>query len=74
MERLILERSEAFILDEVIAQELTELGYRSPLRQVVLPSTVKSIRLKHRQFLKRSQSHPRRNRGGTHDFTDCSCP
>ena len=63
MERLILERSEAFILDEVIAQELTELGYRSPLRQVVLPSTVKSIRLKHRQFLKRSQSHPRRIEG-----------
>jgi DNA invertase Pin-like site-specific DNA recombinase len=63
MERLILERSAAGLLDEVIAQELTELGYRSPLRQVVLPSTVKSIRLKHRQFLKHSQSHPRRIEG-----------
>jgi hypothetical protein len=63
MERLILERSEAGILDEVIAQELTELGYRSPLRQVVLPSTVKIIRLKHRQLQKRSQSHPRRIEG-----------
>lgn len=63
MECLILERSVAGLLDEVIAQELTELGYRSPLRQVVLPSTVKTIRLKHRQFLKRSQSHPRRIEG-----------
>jgi DNA invertase Pin-like site-specific DNA recombinase len=63
MERLILERSAAGLLDEVIAQELTELGYRSPLRQVVLPSTVKIIRLKHRQFLKCSQSHPRRIEG-----------
>src|SRR5947209_20234571 len=60
MECLILERSAAGILDEAIAQELTGLGYRSPLGQVVLPSTVKSIRLKHGQFHKRSQSHPRR--------------
>jgi DNA invertase Pin-like site-specific DNA recombinase len=63
MERLILERSAAGILDEAIAQELTDLGYRSPLRQAVLPSTVKSIRLKHGQFQKRSQSHPRRIEG-----------
>jgi DNA invertase Pin-like site-specific DNA recombinase len=63
MERLILEGSAAGILDEVIAQQLTELGYRSPLRPVVLPSTVKIIRLKHRQFQKRSQSHPRRIEG-----------
>ena len=63
MERLILERSAAGILDEVIAQELTELGYRSPLRQVVLPSTVKIIRLKHGIFQTRSQSHPRRIEG-----------
>ncbi len=63
MERLILERSAAGILDEAIAQELTELGYRSPLKQAVLPSTVKIIRLKHGQFQKRSQSHPRRIEG-----------
>src|SRR6266487_2650399 len=63
MERIILERSAAGVLDEMIAQELTELGYRSPLGQVVLPSTVKIIRLKHRQFQKRSQSHPRRIEG-----------
>ncbi len=63
MERIILERSAAGVLDEVIARELTELGYRSPLRQAVLPSTVKLIRLRHKQFHKRSQSHPRRIEG-----------
>jgi hypothetical protein len=63
MERLILERSAVGQRDEAIAQELTALGYRSPLHQVVLPSTVKSIRLKHGQFQKRSQSHPRRIEG-----------
>ena len=63
MEQLILERSAAGVLDEAIAQELTELGYRSPLRPAVLPSTVKIIRLKHGLFQKRSQSHPRRIEG-----------
>jgi len=60
MEQLILQRSAAGVLDEAIAQELTELGYRSPLRPAVLPSTVKIMRLKHGLFQKRSQSHPRR--------------
>jgi hypothetical protein len=63
MEQFILERSAAGVLDEAIAQELTELGYRSPLRPAVLPSTVKIIRLKHGLFQKRSQSHPRRIEG-----------
>jgi DNA invertase Pin-like site-specific DNA recombinase len=63
MERIILERSTAGILDEAIAQELTELGYRSPMGLVVLPSTVRGIRLKHGIFQKRSQSHPRRIEG-----------
>ena len=63
MERLILERSAAGILDEEIAQELTDLGYRSPMGLVVLPSTVKGIRLKQGIFHKRSQSHPRRIKG-----------
>jgi DNA invertase Pin-like site-specific DNA recombinase len=63
MQRLILERSAVGILDEEIAQELTELGYRSPMGLVVLPSTVRGIRLKHRQFHTRSQSHPRRIEG-----------
>ena len=39
---------------------MTEKGYRSPLRAQVLPSTVKTIRLKHRLFRTPSQSHPRR--------------
>ena len=63
MERIILERSAAGVLDETIAQELSEQGYRSPMRQVVLPSTVKTLRLKHGLFQKRSQSHPRRIEG-----------
>ena len=33
------------------------------MRDVVLPSTVKTIRLKHRLFQKRSQSHPRQIEG-----------
>src|SRR5947209_12112232 len=63
MERMILERSTAGILDEAIAQELTESGYRSPMGLVVLPSTVRGIRLKHGIFHTRSQSHPRRIEG-----------
>jgi DNA invertase Pin-like site-specific DNA recombinase len=63
MEQIILERSAAGILDEAIAQELTESGYRSPMGLVVLPSTVRGIRLKHGIFQKRSQSHPRRIEG-----------
>jgi len=63
MERMLLERSTAGILDEAIAEELTDLGYRSPMGLVVLPSTVKGIRLKHGIFQKRSQSHPRRIEG-----------
>lgn len=59
MERIILERSAQGILDEVIADELTAQGYRSPMHSFVLPSTVKIIRLRHRQFLVRHQSHPR---------------
>jgi DNA invertase Pin-like site-specific DNA recombinase len=63
IEQIILERSAAGVLDEAIAQELTDLGYRSPMGLVVLPSTVKGIRLKHGILQKRSQSHPRRIEG-----------
>ena len=45
--------------DEEIAALLTEQGYRSPKHATVLPSTVRIIRLRHRLFRKRSQSHPR---------------
>jgi predicted DNA-binding transcriptional regulator AlpA len=48
------------MLDEDIASHLTKLGHSSPKKtRRVLPSTVKSIRLKHRIFQKKCQSHPR---------------
>lgn len=59
MEQIILELSPAGQSDEAIAQHLTQLGYRSPMKSWVLPSTVRTVRLKHRLFLVRSQSHPR---------------
>jgi hypothetical protein len=49
--------------DEAIAARLTALGHRSPSSQSVLPNTVRGIRLQHRLFQKRSQSHPRRIAG-----------
>lgn len=63
MKRIILERSKQGASDEVVAEELTAQGYRSPMRLVVLPSTGKSIRLKHGILQVRSQSHPRRVEG-----------
>ena len=60
MEKIIIELGTAGQSDEAVAEHLTTLGYRSPMTPYVLPSTVKNIRLKHRIFLKRSQSHPRR--------------
>ena len=63
MERLIIEMTTDGIPDEQIAEELTAQGYRSPMRQHLLPSTVKIIRLKHGLMRKRSQSHPRRITG-----------
>lgn len=63
MERLILELAADGIADEQIAEQLTAKGYRSPMRQEVLPSTVKIIRLRRGLFRKRSQSHPRRISG-----------
>jgi DNA invertase Pin-like site-specific DNA recombinase len=63
MERLVLERSAQGVADDVIASELTVQGYRSPMHPFVLPSTVRGLRLKHRQFLVRHQSHPRRVAG-----------
>jgi DNA invertase Pin-like site-specific DNA recombinase len=60
METIIIDLSNAGESDEEIAQHLTDLGHRSPMQPSgVLPSTVQTIRLKHRIFQKRSQSHPR---------------
>lgn len=63
MERLVLERSAQGATDDIIARELTAQGYRSPMHPFVLPSTVRGLRLKHRQFLVCHQSHPRRVAG-----------
>jgi hypothetical protein len=60
MENLIVQLASEGLPDEAIAEQLTAPGHRSPMRQLVLPSTVKTIRLKHGILQKRSQSHPRR--------------
>jgi len=60
MERTIIKLAAEGISDEEIARRLTESGHRSPMRQHVLPSTVRTIRLKHGIMIKRHQSHPRR--------------
>jgi DNA invertase Pin-like site-specific DNA recombinase len=59
-ERIIVEESAQGVTDEEIARRLTARGYRSPQSQEMLPSTVRIIRLRHRIFQKRHQSHPRR--------------
>ena len=58
LEHLILERAKTQEADDDIAQDLTRLGYRSPMSLTVLPSTVRIIRLKHGIIHTRSQSHP----------------
>ena len=64
MEKIIVDLSRQGKTDEEIAEHLTALGHRSPMQtDRVLPSTVQCVRLKHRVFQKRSQSHPRRVKG-----------
>lgn len=60
LERLVVELSKQGVDDQNIAERLTQKGFRSPSGLTLLPSTVQTIRLKHRIFRKRSQSHPRR--------------
>jgi DNA invertase Pin-like site-specific DNA recombinase len=59
MEEKIIELSHAGKTDKEISEQLTMSGFRSPMGQEVIESTVKTIRLKHRIFQNRSQSHPR---------------
>jgi DNA invertase Pin-like site-specific DNA recombinase len=59
MESQILQLSAKGHSDEQIAQQLTREGHRSPMRHVVLPSTVKTIRLRNGIMITRHQSHPR---------------
>lgn len=63
MEKQIVQLSEQGKRDEQIAKELSAKGFRSPMSNHLLPSTVQTIRLKHGIMQKRSQSHPRRIAG-----------
>jgi hypothetical protein len=63
MEQEILRLAKAGKTDAEIATLLTQQGHRSPKHTTVLPSTVRILRLRHRLFRKRSQSHPRRISG-----------
>ncbi|MGB5984763.1 MAG: recombinase family protein [Desulfobacterales bacterium] len=63
MEEQIVRLSRQDKRDEQIAKELSALGFRSPMSNHLLPSTVKTIRLKYGIMQKRSQSHPRRIAG-----------
>jgi hypothetical protein len=61
LERRVVDLHRQGLLDATIAERLTAEGYRSPMdASQLLPSTVRGIRLKHRLFVTRSQSHPRR--------------
>lgn len=59
MKTLIFDLTRNGMTDGQIAQQLTEKGFRSPLKPYVLPSTVQAIRLRHRLFQSGHQSHPR---------------
>ncbi len=60
--RIIALARQGFKDDDVAAQLIAE-GFRSPMGLTLLPSTVKRIRLDHRIFQQRSQSHPRHIEG-----------
>lgn len=63
MEATILRLARAGQSDHQIAATLTAEGHRSPRGETVLPSTVKTIRLRHRVLNRENQSHPRRVKG-----------
>ncbi len=63
MEDQIVNLAEKGISDQQIALKLTQQGYRSPMKETVLTSTVRTIRLKHRILINPSQSHPRKVAG-----------
>lgn len=63
MEKQIVQLSQKGKRDDVIAKELTKKGFRSPMSDHLLHSTVQAIRLRHGIMQKRSQSHPRRITG-----------
>jgi DNA invertase Pin-like site-specific DNA recombinase len=59
MEEEILNLAKRGMGDQEIATLLTQKGYRSPRRDVLRPSTVRTIRLRHRQLSTRGGSRPR---------------
>jgi DNA invertase Pin-like site-specific DNA recombinase len=63
MEATILRLAREGQSDTEIATLLTAQGHRSARGATVLPSTVKTIRLRHRLLQNESQSHPRRVAG-----------
>lgn len=60
MEARILELEASGKSDEDIARLLTEDGFRSPKHDVLLQSTVKSLRLKHQRYHRYRTARPRR--------------
>lgn len=60
LENRVVDLSRQGVDDANIATQLTQEGFRSPFCPTLLLSTVRTIRLKHRIFRQRSQSHPRR--------------
>ncbi len=59
LEKRIVELTAARQTDRAIAEQLSGEGYRSPQKDHLLPSTVQTIRLRHRLLRDRHQSHPR---------------
>jgi hypothetical protein len=57
MEKKIVTLSQQGNNGKVIVQQLSAQGYRSPMKSTVIPSTVQTIRLKHRILQNESQSH-----------------
>lgn len=58
IEKLIIELVNNGLEDKEVADHLTKLGYRSPMRQHFLPSTVAKIRWKNRIFRERKKPQP----------------
>jgi hypothetical protein len=63
MEEVILRMANEGHRDEQIANWLTEHGYRSPLREVVLRSTVQKVRLRRGLKHRKGKPHPRQVAG-----------